>query len=54
MAIAACILYICCRRTGYRISQVSIVKAEGITRGTLRNRFREVKRVMHYWYMGNL
>jgi transcription initiation factor TFIIB len=48
MAIAACILYICCRRAGYRTSQVSIAKAAGITDVTLRNRFREVKRVMHY------
>ena len=48
MAIAACILYICCRRAGYRTSQVTIAKAAGITDVTLRNRFREVKRVMHY------
>lgn len=48
MAIAACILYICCRRAGYRTSQVSIAKAAGITDVTLRNRFREVKREMHY------
>jgi transcription initiation factor TFIIB len=48
MAIAACILYICCRRTGYYTSQVSIAKAAGITDVTLRNRFKELKRVMHY------
>ncbi|HYA84170.1 MAG TPA: transcription initiation factor IIB family protein [Candidatus Bathyarchaeia archaeon] len=48
MAIAACILYICCRRAGYRTSQVTIAKAAGITDVTLRNRFREVKRAMHY------
>jgi transcription initiation factor TFIIB len=48
MAITACILYICCRRAGYRTSQASIAKAAGITDVTLRNRFREVKKVMHY------
>jgi transcription initiation factor TFIIB len=48
MGIAACILYICCRRTGYYMSQVSIAKAAGITDVTLRNRFKELKRVMHY------
>jgi len=47
MVIAACILYVCCRRTGYRISQASIAKAAGMTDVTLRNRFRELKRVMH-------
>ncbi len=48
MAIAACILYICCRKAGYPTSQVAIAKAAGITDVTLRNRFREVKKVMHY------
>jgi len=48
MGIAACILYICCRRAGHRTSQHSIAKAAGITDVTLRNGFREVKRVMHY------
>lgn len=48
MSIAACILHICCRRTGYRTSQLSIARVAGITDVTLRNRFKELNRVMHY------
>ena len=48
MAVAASILYICCKKTGYHTSQRSIAKAAGITEVTLRNRFRELKRRMQH------
>ena len=48
MAVAASILYICCKKTGYHTSQHSIAKAAGITEVTLRNRFKELKRKMNY------
>jgi transcription initiation factor TFIIB len=48
MAIAASILYICCKKTGYHTSQQSIAKAAGISDVTLRNRFKELKRKMKY------
>ena len=48
MAVAASILYICCKKTGYHTSQQSIAKAAGITEVTLRNRFKELKRKMNY------
>ncbi len=48
MAVAASILYISCKKTGYRTSQHSIAKAAGITDVTLRNRFKELKRKMKY------
>jgi transcription initiation factor TFIIB len=48
MAVAAAVFYISCKKTGCRTSQHSIAKAAGITDVTLRNRFRELKRVMHY------
>jgi transcription initiation factor TFIIB len=46
MAVAASILYVCCKKTGYHTSQRNIAKAAGITEVTLRNRFRELKRRM--------
>jgi transcription initiation factor TFIIB len=46
MAVAASILYICCKKTGYHTSQRNIARAAGITEVTLRNRFRELKRRM--------
>ena len=48
MAVAASILYICCKKTGYHTSQHIIAKAAGITEVTLRNRFKELKRKMNY------
>jgi transcription initiation factor TFIIB len=48
MAVAASILYISCKKTGYRASQHSIAKAAGITEVTLRNRFKELKKRMNY------
>lgn len=48
MAVAASILYICCKKTGYHTSQRSIAKAAGIAEVTLRNRFRELKRRMQH------
>jgi transcription initiation factor TFIIB len=48
MAVAASILCISCKKTGYRTSQHSIAKAAGITDVTLRNRFRELKKRMNY------
>jgi transcription initiation factor TFIIB len=45
MSIAGSILYICCRRAGCRTTQHSIAKAAGITDVTLRNRFRELRRM---------
>ncbi|MGA9149823.1 MAG: transcription initiation factor IIB family protein [Candidatus Nitrosopolaris sp.] len=47
MAVAASILYICCKKTGYHTSQSTIAKAAGITEVTLRNRFRELRRMQH-------
>ena len=47
MAVAASILYISCKKTGYHTSQHSIAKAAGITEVTLRNRFKDLKRRMH-------
>ncbi len=48
MAVAASILYISCKKTGYHTSQHSIAKAAGITDVTLRNRFKELKKRMNY------
>lgn len=48
MVVAASILYICCKKTGYHTSQQSIAKAAGISDVTLRNRFKELKRKMKY------
>lgn len=46
-AVAASILYICCKKTGYHTSQSTIAKAAGITEVTLRNRFMELRRMQH-------
>lgn len=43
MGLAATVLYICCRETGVKKTQIAIATAAGVTGVTLRNRSKELK-----------
>jgi transcription initiation factor TFIIB len=45
MGIAATVLYIACLYTGEKRTQTNIAQAAGITEVTLRNRYRQIKRL---------
>jgi transcription initiation factor TFIIB len=45
MGIAAAILYVVCQNTGEKRSQPHIAQAAGITEMTLRNRYKDIKRL---------
>ena len=50
MAVAASLLYICCKKSEHHTTQHNIGKAAGITEVTLRNRFTELekKKVLYF------
>ena len=45
MGIAATVLYIACLYTGEKRTQTDIAQAAGVTEVTLRNRYRDIKRL---------
>jgi transcription initiation factor TFIIB len=49
MGIAAAVIYLVCQRAGERRSQPVIAQAAGITEMTLRNRYKDIKRLGLDW-----